>query len=175
MHLKGRLRLLLATAVAGVIGLVGTMTVPQMASANHTKECVTLNLIERLDSFDLKSPPGTTDVGLFGTFVDKAYWTLDSTEVIATGIGTFDVLYKRPSDGHLIEFVTEQWQFPDGDFMMTGYVDRWDLVNSKMIVDQLTGMSGKYAGMKGTLRWYVPPPNWEMPGYPAVEEFHVCR
>jgi hypothetical protein len=161
------------------VGAAGTLTAAiigaQTASADSENNCVTLNVMSRFAGDTIISPPEVKDIGLFGTYTEKIYATPTSTEVIATGLGTFDVTEKRPSDGHIIKYVAEEWQFPDGDVAVAGDVDNYNVQNGLKNVLPLRGLNKKYAGMYGTLSWTVPTDSWNQPGWPTPETFHFCK
>lgn len=165
-----------AAAAVGVAGALAAATIGvQGASADSKKNCVTLNVLSKFDGYTIISPPEVKDVGLFGTYQEKIYATPTSTEVMATGLGTFDVTEIRPSDGHILKYVAEEWQFPDGDVAVAGIVDNYNVQNGLENVLPLRGLNKKYAGMYGTLRWTVPTDAWNQPGWPTPETFHFCK
>jgi hypothetical protein len=103
------------------------------------------------------------------------YWTdvfNTDNERIGTSIGAMIILYKRPSDGHLIEYIVEQIQLKDGSLASEAYLDRTDVLAQNICEQSLWGTSGRYAGMRGTRKYRIE----ELEGqYPLIAEMELHR
>jgi hypothetical protein len=103
------------------------------------------------------------------------YWTdvfNTDNELIGTSIGTMIILYERPSDGHLIEYICEQIQLKDGCLASEAYLDRTDVLEQNVCEQTLWGTSGRYAGMKGSRKYRIE----ELEGqYPLIAEMELHR
>jgi hypothetical protein len=143
---------------------------PDAGKAKHDKKCIELHFIEKLAA----AYPGTpvTGVGALGNFFDKLY-ALDGATQVGTGVGTYNLLYQRPSDGHIIEYATEQDQLPGGTVAITGYFDRTALFAFQRVTLQAKGTSGEYLGYSGTESSVMI--SLTEPGFPETADFVLCR
>lgn len=187
---------LLITAVTAIaaLALVGVGVMSAGASSSHSTHsqsaasshstattvsqntsrpgCVTITLIEKLIKFipfshQLMGP------GTFGTYFDQLFTTTASTDVQATGIGSFDLMFAKPN-GHIEEWVTEQWQFPNGTFAGQGPFDRNLMLAGHLVHTPLVGTSGAYLGMHGVISWKAI--NLTSPGNPpALDKIVLCK
>ena len=86
-------------------------------------------------------------VGLRSTYRDEIY---DGDSKIGTADGEVEVVYIRPSDGHVMAKVHDLHRFQDGTVELTGL---FDLNEQATLGTRIwlfaTGQSGRYAGMRG--------------------------
>ncbi len=177
MRTRRARRTLLAMAAVAAVAITGLVAVPADASSgvgpDHGSRCITLNYIEKLIKYYPESDH-ITGTGVFGEYYDEMYLTTTSTDKKATGIGTFDTLYLDPRTGHIMEWVTEQWQFPDGTFVGSGLFDRNEMLAGEWMHTPLVGASGRYLGMKGHIDWRAI--DLDKPGNPPAQDVIVlCR
>jgi hypothetical protein len=161
--------LVACTLFAGITPAAASTS--QNAKANaDAPECVELHFIEKLAAV---YPANTVSgVGSFGNFFDKLY-AQDGTTQVGIGVGTFNLLYQRPSDGHIIEFATEQDQLPGGTVVITGFFDRTDLLTFNRVQLSAEGTSGQYLGMSGSESSIMI--SLTEPGFPETADFTLCR
>ena len=93
-------------------------------------------------------------------------------ELIGTSIGTMIILYRRPSDGHLIEYCSEQIQLKDGSFAAGGFIDRNDVLSQNWISYPVIGTGGRYKGMTGNRKYRI---NKLADQYPLIAEIELHR
>jgi len=170
-------KLLIVAAAAALTTCLGAVPADAARSgpvrSDHHNKCITLNYIEKLIRYYPESDH-VTGVGVFGEYYDEMYLTTTSTDKKATGIGTFDTLYTDPATGHIMEWVTEQWQFPDGTFVGSGLFDRNEMLRGEWMHTPLVGSSGRYVGMKGHIDWRAI--DLDKPGNPPAQDVIVlCR
>jgi hypothetical protein len=96
----------------------------------------------------------------------------EDEELIGTSIGTMIILYRRPSDGHLIEYCSEQIQLKDGAFAAAGFIDREDVLSQRWISYPVVGTGGRYKGMTGNRRYRI---NKLADQYPLIAEIELHR
>jgi hypothetical protein len=160
----------LASCVAFVGVTPAAASTPQASKAGDDKKCVELTFIEKIAAFY----PGSAQTGVdaFGNFFDKLYDPTGTTQM-GTGVGTYEILYQRPSDGHIFEYSTEQDQFPGGTVVITGYFDRTAMFAFQWIALTVKGTSGQYLGYSGTVKSKIL--SLTEPGAPAQDVFNLCR
>ncbi|WP_033287247.1 allene oxide cyclase barrel-like domain-containing protein [Streptomyces sp. NRRL F-525] len=151
-----------AAAVGAALALLAASNASAVANgdgAAHGKNpraCLRLHVTEKMIKFDTSLPPAADlPVGFMSTWFDELYDA--SGAKIATATGNMDIMYARPSDGHKMQFQMEQVQLPDGTFSMAGPFDRTDVIESNWITAPVVGLSGRYAGWKGTWVWRTLP------------------
>jgi len=157
------------TVLIGVVPAVAST--PQVTKVKADKSCIEHTYIEKLGTYY----PGVTtanEIGTYGTYHDPILDSSGTTQ-LGTGVGTLDVLYKRPSDGHIIEYTTEQYQFADGTVVVSDYFDRTNLLAFKWVSESAKGTSGAYLGMSGKVTSRVI--SFTAPGYPALDKFILCK
>jgi hypothetical protein len=167
---RGRLAMLTVLLAAGTL-FAGIMPASVAQATNDNNgECTQLRFIEKIAAFY----PGSsvTGVGAFGNFLDKLY-AQDGTTQVGIGVGTYILLYQRPSDGHVFEYSTEQDQLPGGTVVISGYFDRTAMFEFQWVTLSVTGTSGQYLGMSGTVESRVQ--SFTEPGAPADDVFTLCR
>lgn len=159
-------------AVVPALASGGKSATPGLgAVTRHSGKCIEITLVEKLIKYYPQSDH-LTGTGVFGTYYDRLYTTATSTDVMATGIGTFDTLYLAPN-GHIMEWVTEQWQFPDGTFVGSGLFDRTAMLAGHLVHTPLVGASGVYKGMHGQVVWNAFDLSNPIP--PALDKISLCR
>jgi hypothetical protein len=115
-------------------------------------------------------PPEKWGPGFMSTYWCDIFNRQD--ELIGTSVSTMIILYERPSDGHMIEYISEQVQLKDGCFAAVGTVDRSDVFAQNWAGYPAVGLSGRYAGMTGHRKWKI----MELSGqYPLISEIELHR
>jgi hypothetical protein len=177
---RGRL-VLLSLLLAGCGLLVGIT--PATASGVPTaddysdKGCIQLHIFENTKQFYLGNT--LTGVGAAGNYLDRLYSSGDFSTQIGNGVGTYDLVYQRTSDGHMIEYSTEHDQFAEGSFVISDYFDRTAMFAMEWVGGEngqgmkVRGVSGKYLGMTGTVKWRVL--SFTQPGIPTELIYVLCR
>jgi len=141
-------------------------------NAESTEDSVFIEEIEKVTIAHTNSTeaPETWGPGFMTTYWCDVFDT--SNNLIGTSVGTMIILYKRPSDGHLIEYISEQIQLKDGAFHAAGYVDRSDVFAQDWCGYPAVGISGRYEGMTGYRKWRIK----ELEGqYPLISEIELHR
>jgi hypothetical protein len=179
---KSRWKLLIACAVplaatALLVGVIPASASAPQSSAHDAKAlsaegCTDLNLIDRIANFytNMNISPASVPVGFKSAYFDQLY---DSTgTVVGSAVGTLDITHQL-ANGDESEYLTDQFQFPDGTLVTTGAFDRTDVIAKQWQRAPIGGTSGRYLGMFGTWNWRII--STTAPGIPVQEEFVLCR
>jgi Allene oxide cyclase barrel like domain len=101
---------------------------------------------------NMEADPEKVPVGWASIYWDNCY-NEEDTEQIGTAAGVNQAVYIRESDGHMIQYVTHQWTFPDGAIVAEGPIDRELVKNREWVSIPAKGVSGTYAGLVGLWTW----------------------
>jgi hypothetical protein len=137
-----------------------------------TEEHIFFKEIERVTQAhtNSKETPDKWGPGFMTTYWTDVFNT--DNELIGNSIGTMIILYKRPSDGHLIEYISEQIQLKDGVLASEAYLDRTDVLEQNVCEQSLRGVSGRYTGMTGSRKYRIE----ELEGqYPLIADMELHR
>lgn len=115
-----------------------------------------IKMIEKTIEFhmNMEVDPRDVPVGWVALYFDDLYDSTD-TELIGKAFGVNHAIYKRPSDGHIIQYVTEQFQLPDGCLVAEGAIDRVAVITQQWVSIPVKGISGLYLGMSGLWSWRI--------------------
>jgi hypothetical protein len=158
------------------IGVTPAVASTPQAASNREKKCIQIHLFENTAAFYRAN--AETGVGAIGNYLDRLYDSGSFSNQIGTGVGTYDVVFQRPSDGHLFEFSTENDVLPDGSFVISDYFDRTAMLANEWVGGlngagmSVKGTGGLYRGMTGTVKWRVL--SFTQPGIPTELEYVLC-
>lgn len=147
-------------------------TISTQATDELAEDTISFEQIEKVTKADTNStePPEKWGAGFMTTYWCDIFDRAD--ELIGTSVGTMIILKKRQSDGHLIEYISEQIQLKDGTFAAAGIVDRSDVFAQNWAGYPITGTSGRYLGMTGMRRWKIMTLSGQ---YPLIAEMNMHR
>ncbi|GAA2345381.1 allene oxide cyclase barrel-like domain-containing protein [Dactylosporangium salmoneum] len=172
--------LALSAAVVTVSAIGGVAFAASSAEATATGAghgkygCTTIDYFERTDKHDANKPlpdPRNVPVGLQLTYFDSVYDPSGTTKV-GDAAGVNSMVEKRASDGHIIQYVTQQYTFADGSLVASGSMDRSDVIGQKWVGTPVYGTAGRYLGLAGTWTWRLV--DLTDPTAPAVVKFTLC-
>src|SRR5882724_6384399 len=103
---------------------------------------------------NMEVDPRNVPIGWVALYFDDLY-TEDESELIGRAFGVNQAIYKRESDGHIIQYVTEQFQLPEGNLVAEGPIDRERVVAQEWVSIPVKGTSGLYLGMTGLWSWRI--------------------
>lgn len=175
---KGRKTAAAAAAVAActalVVGVQSATAASGQAQPDHSRQCVDMHLYEVMLHWYANGPVShNLPVGFQSTWFDGMYdWT--TRDQLGTSTGALDIMYQRASDGHEMQYLWEQAQFPEGTMALEGPYDRTDVVSFKWVGSPAKGLSGKYAGWTGYWQWRLIVPTTPNTDPPFEDMIHLC-
>ncbi|MDL4815443.1 allene oxide cyclase barrel-like domain-containing protein [Actinomadura opuntiae] len=117
---------------------------------------------------NMEVDPDKVPVGWTSIYFDNLYDSEDK-EQIGSASGVNQAIYVRESDGHMIQYVTHQFQLADGTLAAEGPIDRETVKAREWVSIPVKGTSGLYLGMSGLWTWrlysYTDP---LIPGYSNI-------
>jgi hypothetical protein len=134
--------------------------------------CITVRLVEPTAHFYSNIPYAKGDefkVGFKGAAFDPAYDTAGK-KIGETVVSTAN-FYKRPSDGHVFEYIADTLELNDGTIATGGAYDRVSVAHQVLVTGRATGLSGRYAGKYGTFTWRLASLK---PPFPTRETAVLC-
>lgn len=169
----------LAACVVSV-GVAGAALATQKADgaarrgAQARPGCIVLNMIERTPRWygNKKVDPRNVPVGFKAIYFDDVYDSAGHKK-IGDAAGVNHAIGKRPSDGHMVQYVTQQFQLPDGDLVAEGAMDRSAVIAQHWVSTRIKGLTGRYVGMSGTWSWRLT--DLTQPQMPLEEKIVLCR
>jgi Allene oxide cyclase barrel like domain len=149
-----------------------------MSSVSHTESsgCISIDLYENTSAYYVGN--SSTSLGAIGSYHDVLWSSASLTTKVGTGMGTYVITNRDSASNDLIEYSTEQDQFPDGSFVISDYFDRTKMQAGQWIGGlngqgmQVTGTSGRYLGMSGKVVWHVI--SLSAPGAPSELKYQLC-
>jgi hypothetical protein len=157
---------------AGAAGVIGA-TPSAQAQTDHQRHCIRLHTTENTPRWYTSEdvPPGGAGPGFIALYFGELY-DAKTHAVVGHSGGSNHLLYTRPSDGAVIQYVDEQFDLGDGSFIASGSMSRQDVISLKWVSEPLRGTSGKYLGMTGTWKWRLM--STTDPNLPTDEIFTLC-
>jgi hypothetical protein len=115
---------------------------------------IEIKMIEKIRSFttNMEADPRNVPAGWAAVYTDELYDEKGS-ELIGAAFGVNHAIYKRESDGHMIQYVTEQFQLPEGTLSAEGPMDREAVIAQEWVSIPIRGTGGLFLGMAGLWRW----------------------
>jgi hypothetical protein len=145
-----------AAAAPAAVAASPAVAAPR-AAAEHRGAAVTLDpLVEVITSLviDSSSPSGPV-VGDSFTYVTVLH---DATGTVVGGVrGRCAWLFVRRSDGHLLGWCSEALALSGGTVRTWGGIDAASVFSGAVTRFQAAGVSGRYAGMRGTREFAATP------------------
>src|SRR5205814_756035 len=108
-------------------------------------DCVRMHLTEHTLKYLPNEPVGPSGAP------DKPGWmagyltdldNFGSDQHVAAGTGGLDILSRKPN-GHLVQYIAEQVQSPDGTFVGTGAQDQTDVLAQQWVRMAVKGTGGR--------------------------------
>ncbi|MCX5065765.1 hypothetical protein OOJ91_07720 [Micromonospora lupini] len=145
----------LSAASALVLGASALPAQAERPPAPATQGCATQQYVERTIHYygDRDFDPRDVPVGLMIAYFDDIY-TADGATLVGHGAG-INHMVSRTAEGHVMQYVTEQFQLPDGNLVAEGVMDRYRVANLQWVSIPIHGTSGKYRGLAGVWTWRV--------------------
>ncbi|MCX5065746.1 hypothetical protein OOJ91_07610 [Micromonospora lupini] len=113
-----------------------------------------LRMIEKTTKIhvNMEVDPRHVPVGWVALYFDDLY-DESGTELIGKAYGVNHAIGERKSDGHMIQYVTEQFHLEDGSLCAEGPMDREAVIAQEWVQIPVKGTAGIYLGMSGLWSW----------------------
>jgi hypothetical protein len=160
-------------ATAGADGRPAVAGTARHVAGHRT--CVSYHYTEVMTKLETNGTPGVdVPAGFESTWLDYLYPFGTRTGQVGTATGNMDIVEKRASDGHGIEYQYELFHLPDGVFTAQSAFDRTSVIDGTWITQPVTGLTGRYQGWSGTWTWRAVP-GADPTGVPDFEDkFLIC-
>lgn len=156
-----------AALVAGGMAVIGaapstaatqnTAAATARTAKSETSRTVTLNLVDRLTKWYPSETASPTDppIGYMTVWFGSIQNADDAAQAPAPASGNLAIVGKDASTGATTAHMSELIQFSDGAIRYDGLYNRTDAIAQKWITVRAVGVSGRYAGLSGTVHWRI--------------------